>query len=455
MGEFFGTDGIRGVAGKFPLDESTIERFGYSLALELRRRLGRAPAIVIGRDTRESGEWIEAAVVRGIITAEAESLSAGIITTPGVACLTRLLKLDAGVVISASHNPYEDNGLKVFSPSGQKLDDATELAIERDLKAPACEFPPVVRQPPVRDERRASQLREQYLTFLRDEIGAGLDLTGLRIVLDCANGAAYELAPALFASLGARVTAINVAPNGRNINLNAGALHPEGLQQKVNEAGADFGVAFDGDADRAIFVNERGELADGDAVLFVVASYLHERGELEGDRVVATVMSNLGLELALQRRGIALTRTSVGDKNVLDELLKNGGSIGGEQSGHVIFPKISLAGDGMITALEVLRVMRETRRSLGELTRDFTRYPQVVVNVRVAHKPPLTSVPAIKEAIDALEAGLAGQGRLLVRYSGTENLARVMIEGADEATIRRQAEALAQTISENLGQNDE
>jgi phosphoglucosamine mutase len=450
MGDFFGTDGIRGRAGEFPLDAATVERFGYSLGLELRRRLGRAPAVVVGRDTRESGEWIEAAVTRGLHTAEAASLSAGVITTPGVAYLTRAERADAGVVISASHNPYEDNGLKVFSPSGQKLDDAAEAAIERDLKAPASDFPPVVGGMPTPDADRTAQLRAAYLSFLRDEVGRGLDLTGLKVVLDCANGAASEFAPALFESLGAHVEAINVTPNGRNINLAAGALHPEELQRKVVAARADFGAAFDGDADRAIFVNERGELADGDAALFVVATHLHERGRLEGHRAVATVMSNLGLELALKARGIALARTSVGDKYVLEELLKNGGSVGGEQSGHVIFPAISLAGDGMITAVEVLRVVREAGQSLGELTKDFVRYPQVTVNVRVARKPPLDSVPAIRAAIDALEAEMAGQGRLLVRYSGTENLARVMIEGKDEATIRRQADALAQVFKDNL-----
>jgi phosphoglucosamine mutase len=450
MGEFFGTDGIRGEAGKFPLDEVTVERFGYALGLELRRRIGRAPTVVIGRDTRESGGWIEAAVTRGLTTAQAASLSAGVITTPGVAYLTRALNADAGLVISASHNPYQDNGLKVFAPSGQKLDDATEAAIERDLKAPACEFPPVAKEAPASDEAAARGFREQYLAFLREEVGGRLDLAGLKVALDCANGAASELAPALFAALGAEVAAINAAPNGRNINLDAGALHPDALQRRVAGGGADIGVAFDGDADRAIFVNERGELADGDHVLFVVATYLHERGRLAGGRVVATVMSNLGLELALKRRGIALARTSVGDKNVLDELLKNGGSVGGEQSGHVIFPAISLAGDGMITALEVLRVMRESGLKLGELTKDFVRYPQVIINVRVARKPPLDSVPAVKAAVDALEAEMSGQGRLLVRYSGTENLARVMIEGKDEATIRRQADELAQVIKDNL-----
>ena len=447
MGEFFGTDGIRGVAGRFPLDQPTVERIGYSLALELREKSGHPPTIIIGRDTRESGAWIESAMVRGIRTAGGEARSAGVITTPGVAYLMRSLRADAGVVISASHNPYEDNGIKVFAPSGQKLDDATEQAIERDLKAEAGRFPPIVSavtEPEV-------ELREKYLAFLRDEIGAGLDLKGLEVVLDCANGASYEIAPSLFASLGAFVTAINIEPDGRNINLGCGSLHPEQLQELVVKTGANIGIAFDGDADRALFVDEHGQLVDGDQVLFLMASYLDARDQLAGRRVVATVMSNLGLELALKQRGIQLARTQVGDKYVLEELLAGGGSLGGEQSGHIIFPQISLAGDGMITALEVLRAMTESGLSLSELTKGFIRYPQVTINVRVARKPPLDSITPIKEKIAALEEQLAGQGRLLVRYSGTENLARVMIEGPDEATIRQQAEDLACMIKDHLG----
>jgi len=447
MGEFFGTDGIRGVAGQFPLDEPTIERIGYSLAMELNGRHGRAPFIIIGRDTRESGVWIEAAIVRGIRTAKAEVKSAGIITTPGVAYLTRTLEAGAGVVISASHNPYEDNGIKVFAPSGQKLDDATEQAIERDLKADPASFPPMVRSTIEPDE----ELAERYFAFLHDEIGAGLDLKSLKIVADCANGASYEMAPLLLASLGAYTTAINVEPDGRNINLGCGSLHPEQLQEVVLKSESDLGIAFDGDADRVMLVDQQGRLVDGDQVLFIMANYLAAHKHLAGRRVVATVMSNLGLELALKQRGIELARTQVGDKYVLEELLSSGGSIGGEQSGHIIFPEISLAGDGIITALEVLRAMAESGRSLSELIDGFTRYPQVTINVRVARKPPLENIPPIKAAIASLEDQLAGQGRLLVRYSGTENLARVMIEGQDEAVIRRQAEDLARVIKENLG----
>jgi phosphoglucosamine mutase len=447
MGEFFGTDGIRGVAGQYPLDQKTIERIGYSLARELALRLGRAPSILIGRDTRESGQWIESAISRGIYTAQAETRSAGVITTPGVAYLTRAINCDAGVVISASHNPYEDNGVKVFSPSGQKLDDATEQAIEKDLKADDSEFPPI-------DDKSAgtdTSLKEKYLAFLRDEIGGGLNLKSLKIVVDCANGASYELAPRLFKALGAELVLINADPNGRNINLDCGSLHPEKLQRTVIETAADLGIAFDGDADRLMMIDENGQPVDGDQVLFVMAEYLSSRGKLSGDRVVATIMSNLGLELALSERGIKLVRTAVGDKYVLEELLRGGGSIGGEQSGHIIFPEISLAGDGIITALEVLRVAVESDRTLGELTAGFKRFPQVIINVNVSRKPALETVPAISDAIAVLDREMAGKGRLIVRYSGTENKARVMIEGEDETIIRQQAENLARIIKEEIG----
>jgi phosphoglucosamine mutase len=447
MGEFFGTDGIRGVAGKHPLDVKTIERIGYSLATELTLRLGRPPMIIIGRDTRESGEWIEFAIGRGIHTARSRAQSAGIITTPGVAYLTRALKADAGVVISASHNPYHDNGIKIFAPSGQKLDDATEQAIENDLKADDSSFPQIEGARVKTD----SSLKEKYLAFLRDQIGEGLNLKGLKIVVDCANGASYELAPKLLSDLGAELTVINAEPNGLNINFDCGSLHPENLQRIVVETKSDLGVAFDGDADRLLMVDERGQLVDGDQVLFVMAEYLSSRGKLAGNRVVATVMSNIGLEIGLAERGISLSRTSVGDKYVLDELLKIGGSVGGEQSGHIIFPEISLAGDGMITALEVIRVIVESGRTLSDLGRAFKRYPQVVINVDVSSKPPIDGVPAIKEAISTLNREMTGKGRLLVRYSGTENKARVMIEGEDEATIRGQAEQLVKIIRDEIG----
>jgi phosphoglucosamine mutase len=467
MAELFGTDGIRGVAGQYPLDRRTIERIAYSLAIELTRRSGHAPRLVIGRDTRESGEWIEAALARGLHAARAGARFAGVITTPGVAYLTRTLGADAGLVISASHNSYEDNGIKVFSSSGRKLDDEAEQAIERNLGAQASlpAWAPATTDWPKQAGRDAcaprefsddeietdASLMEKYLAFLRGEVGAGVSLKGLRIVIDCANGAAYEIAPKLFTALGADLVVINADPNGKNINLDCGSLHPEKLRRTVIEQKADLGLAFDGDADRLLMVDERGDLVDGDQVLFIMADYMASKGRLSGGRVVATVMSNLGLELALADRGVTLARTAVGDKYVLDELLKGGGSLGGEQSGHIIFPEISLAGDGMITALEVLRAVAERNIALSALAAAYTRYPQVTVNVRVSRKPPFDAVPPILEAINMIEREMAGRGRLIVRYSGTENLARVMIEGQDESTIRSQAESIAQVITSQIG----
>lgn len=447
MGEFFGTDGIRGEAGKFPLDERTIERFGHSLAKELKVKLGRNAHIVIGGDTRESGTWIEQALARGACAAGARVQSAGVITTPGIAYLTRALGADSGVVVSASHNPYEDNGIKVFGPTGRKLDEATEYAIERDLKDDQTTF----EIPAGAGAERDPELRNRYLEFLKTEIAAGLDLKNLKLVVDCANGASFELAPALFTALGAEVISINATPNGKNINLDCGSLHPKKLQDAVAQNKANLGLAFDGDADRLLLVDENGKLIDGDQVLFVMAEYLDERSRLSGRRVVATVMSNLGLELVLAERNITLVRTQVGDKHVLEELLMNGGTIGGEQSGHIIFPEISLAGDGMITALEMLRVVVDSGKSLGELTSGFTSFPQVIVNVQVSSKPPFESVAPIYEAICDMELQLAKHGRLLVRYSGTENLARIMMEGRDEDTIEEKAHSLANLIRKHLG----
>jgi phosphoglucosamine mutase len=453
MSELFGTDGIRGVAGQYPLDPTTIERIGRSLAIELTRRSDRAPKLIIGRDTRESGAWIEEALARGARSARASLRFAGVITTPGVAYLARALNADAGVVISASHNSYEDNGIKVFSASGRKLDDEAERVIEQSLGTQAPTIAPAIAHEEFSDDEIETDesLGEKYLAFLRGEVGARLNLKGLKIAVDCANGAAYKLAPKLFSALGSDLIVINADPNGRNINLDCGALHPEKLRRTVIEQKADLGLAFDGDADRLLMVDERGDLVDGDQVLFIMADYLASKDALSGDRVVATVMSNLGLELALAERRVKLARTAVGDKYVLDELLKGGGSLGGEQSGHIIFPEISLAGDGMITAIEVLRVVTERNTSLAALASAYKRFPQVTINVRVSSKPPFDAVPSIREAIDAVEKEMAGRGRLLVRYSGTENLARVMIEGQDEAAIHNHAQSIAQVITAQIG----
>ncbi|MBX3278442.1 MAG: phosphoglucosamine mutase [Acidobacteria bacterium] len=453
MGELFGTDGIRAVAGRYPLDAATIERIGYALGCEMKAANASAGelSILIGRDTRESGVWIERALARGARASGASVKSAGVITTPGVAYLARWLGASAGVVISASHNPYTDNGIKVFSPSGRKLNDALESAIERRVTAGAAAFPPFIDEGLDCDD----SLKERYLEFLRDEVGAGLDLGGLKMVIDCAEGAAYEVAPRLFSALGAEVVAIHAAPDGRNINLDCGSLHPEDLQARVVAEGAALGLAFDGDADRLLLVDETGRLLDGDYELFILAESFKARGRLAGNRIVATVMSNLGLEAALDSRGISMARASVGDKYVLEELLRVGGSLGGEQSGHIIFPEISLAGDGLITALELLRVLASSGSPLSALASGFTRYPQVLVNVRVARKPPIETVTSIRDAMLALDREMEGRGRLLVRYSGTENLARVMLEGPDQAFIERRAHDIADLIARELGAQEE
>ncbi len=446
MGRLFGTDGIRGVAGTWPLTREMIERIGYLLALELATRSGKSPHIITGRDTRESGEWMEAAIHTGIAAASGRATSAGMITTPGVACLTRKLDASAGIVLSASHNPFEDNGIKIFAPPGSKLDDEMEEHIESLLLDDGTLYPEF----PVVDVSADPGLKEKYLDYLVAEIAGSLRLDGMKITLDCANGAAFEIAPRLFERLGAELTVINASPDGRNINLDSGSLHPERLQQAVIETGSLAGFAFDGDADRLLMAGPNGRLIDGDQIMFIIASHLKSRNKLKNNRVVATVMSNLGLELGLQANGIDMVRTAVGDKSVLDELLKGGGSIGGEQSGHIIFPDLSLAGDGLISAVEALRVISETGRTLDQLLEGFTSYPQIMINIKVKSKPPLETLPGVRDAIAAVERVLQGRGRVLVRYSGTENKARVMIEGPDESTITSQAEMIAAAIEREI-----
>ncbi|MFL6229110.1 MAG: phosphoglucosamine mutase [Pyrinomonadaceae bacterium] len=459
MKKLFGTDGMRGEAGAFPLDSATVRNVGFSLARHLSARTGHAPFVVTGRDTRESGAWIERALTDGARAGGARCESAGVITTPGVAYLARALSADAGVVISASHNPYEDNGIKIFAPSGRKLDDETERLIEADiLRQRNSQLPSaaadahgdhaVVNE---QGDAGAPALAARYLDYLAEEIGRGLDLGNLKLVLDCANGAACDFAPTLFTRLGAQVTTVNNTPDGRNINRECGSLFVARLGDQVLARRADLGVAFDGDADRALFVDARGAVVDGDATLWALANYFDARGELAGRRVVATVMSNLGLELALKGRGVELLRASVGDKYVLDELLRTGSSLGGEQSGHIIFPGVSLAGDGLITTLFLLRAMQDSQQALHQLTEGFVRYPQTLVNVRVREKRPFEEVPEIVEASRRVEAELADQGRLLLRYSGTEPLARVMIEGQQQAEIEALAAELAAVIERSLG----
>lgn len=446
MGKHFGTDGVRGRAGEFPLDERTVSIIGRSLARHFEASLGRKPRFISGRDTRESGQAIEGAIHAGVAAEGGQISSAGVITTPGVAFLTGAESYDAGIVVSASHNPFEDNGIKVFLPSGKKLDSSIEKLIEEDIEA--GEIAPVA--PIVLNEDLVEGFDEKYLEHLRSA-AEGSSLSDFSIVLDCANGAAYDLAPKLFRSLGAEVLVISDSPDGRNINKDCGSLHLDALSATVVKAGFDLGIAFDGDADRVLFVDHKGSVVDGDATLWILATEMAEKDRLANRKVVATVMSNIGLEIAFRSRDIDLIRAKVGDKYVLEELIRTGSVVGGEQSGHIIFPERSLVGDGMATAVLTLSSLARRGLSLCDAVAGFQRFPQVLVNVAVKEKRPFEEVRAIAEAAVGLEKEMAENGRLLLRYSGTENLARVMIEGVDQDDIERKAAALADIIRENLG----
>ncbi len=442
--QLFGTDGIRGVAGEYPLDPQTVYAFGLALGHDATAAQGR-PEILIGADTRESGAWIAEMVAGGLEAAGVKVRYAGVITTPGVAYLTRTGPFLAGVMISASHNPFRDNGIKVFGHSGFKLPDAEEHEIEQEILR--------IREQGVDPQPAKLELDEtlaqQYLEFLISTAAVRFD--GVRIVIDCGNGASYRLAPELFRRLGADVTAICTEPDGRNINLDCGELHLERLQREVLEAGAEFGVAFDGDADRAIFVSRGGKVKDGDAVLLASARALRETGRLKGDIVVSTVMANLGLEKALEREGIRMVRTPVGDKYVLEEMERLGAVIGGEQSGHVIFREFATTGDGLLTALRMFEIARQAGMGLDELTADLTVFPQKLVNVRVKDKKALTEVPSVAREIRRVEDEFAGSGRVLVRFSGTEPLARVRVEGPDMEQVERSCATIAEAIQKAMG----
>ncbi|MBI4853565.1 MAG: phosphoglucosamine mutase [Acidobacteria bacterium] len=448
MPKFFGTDGIRTKAGDFPLTEPALFTIGKVLGELLASRLERSVRAIIGRDTRESGTWIEIALASGLKISGANVVSAGVITTPGVAYLTKSADYDVGIVISASHNPFYDNGIKIFSPSGRKFDEKDEEFIESklldsklasgDYEKHTLNFSP--------------KLSDLYFQFLETEIAKGLNLQRLKIALDCANGAATEIAPRLFSKLGAKVVLLGSNPDGKNINDGCGSLHLDKLKAFVKENGCNLGVAFDGDADRALFVDEQGEIVDGDRTLYIMAEHFLSNNRLNPKAIVATVMSNVGLEIALKALGIELRRTPVGDKYVLEDLINSGALVGGEQSGHIIFPHISLAGDGIITALELLKVLVAKERNLSELSREFQTFPQILLNIKVKSKPSFSSIPAIALATERVEQELAGEGRLLLRYSGTENLARVMIEGKNLTDITRQAEYLAEIIRTNLAE---
>jgi phosphoglucosamine mutase len=443
--QLFGTDGIRGVPGTPPLDDATLYATGRALGAYLRREHGAAHAL-IGMDTRESGPHIAAVLASGLAQAGATVAFAGIITTPGVACLVRQNDFQAGVVISASHNPYHDNGVKLFSHAGMKFPDSVEEIIEAEIFKHTGEAPPKNSPLLVADE----SLDAEYLAFLRSRLIPGANLAGLRIVLDCANGAAYRLGPELFRSLGAHVVAMGVAPDGRNINAGCGSLHLEGLQQRVLAEKAQLAVAFDGDADRALFVCGTGKIVNGDGVLLAVARFLNSQNKLKGHRVVATSMSNLGLERVLARENISLARANVGDRYVLEEMLRSGSNLGGEQSGHIIFLDDSPAGDGLLTALKIASLV-SLHGSLESLIHGFQDYPQIIVNVKVKSKPPLDSLPEVSRALAEAQSALGQNGRIVLRYSGTEQLARVMVEAEHEADVQRFAQSLANALRSSIG----
>jgi len=435
---------VRGHAGSPPLDAHTVRRLGAALVRAL-PRASNAHRLLIGRDTRESGEWIGRELAHGARTAGGFVTSAGVISTPAVAYLTREGVYDAGVVISASHNPFEDNGIKVFSGAGEKFTERLEREIEQ-VVADASWDVPDSHAPALDDD----DFSGRYLDHARAALPDAKALGKLRVAVDCANGATAVLAPRLLAELGFDVEPLGCSPDGRNINLRSGSTHPEPLALAVVDRGCRLGIAFDGDGDRAIFVDHLGRIVDGDAIMLLAARYLQSIGRLENSAIVATVMSNIGLEIALRESGIGLVRCPVGDKYVMEEMIRRDLSLGGEQSGHIIFSEFLFTGDGLVTALNVLQVMAATGRELADLASQLTAYPQILLNVRVRAKRDLREVPPIAIAIADVERRLGDAGRLLVRYSGTEPLLRIMLEGQDQDQIRAWAEEIAAEVRTHL-----
>jgi phosphoglucosamine mutase len=449
MRKLFGTDGVRGVANLEPMTSETAMQLGRAAAHIFMRRAGRHQ-IVIGKDTRLSGYMLEAALISGLCSMGVDVLLVGPMPTPAIAFLTRSLRADAGVVISASHNPYQDNGIKFFSSDGFKLPDEVESRIEQLIVSNEIHH-----LRPTADAIgkafRIDDAEGRYIEFVKRSLPKDLDFQGMKLVVDCANGAAYKVAPAVLRELGAKVEVLCDKPDGMNINAGCGAVHPEQLQDAVRSHGADLGIALDGDADRAIFVCEQGQIVDGDHVMAALALDLNARGGLAKRTVVGTVMSNFGLELAMGKAGLELLRTPVGDRYLMERMLADGYNFGGEQSGHFIFLDHNTTGDGLISALQILSLMKRTQKPLSELAKAMTAVPQVLVNVKVKEKCDLAGLPEIRQAIEAGEQRLNGTGRILVRYSGTEPVLRIMVEGERDVTIREVADHLVQTVRARLG----
>ena len=449
MRKLFGTDGVRGVANLEPMTSEIAMQLGRAAAHIFMRRAGRHQ-VVIGKDTRLSGYMLESALTSGICSMGVDVLLVGPLPTPAIAFLTRSLRADAGVVISASHNPYQDNGIKFFSNEGFKLPDELEARIEQLIISDEIKH-----LRPTADAigkaYRIDDAEGRYIEFVKRSLPRDLDFQGIKLVVDCANGAAYKVAPAVFRELGAEIEVIANTPDGMNINDGCGAVHPERLQEAVRRHGAHIGIALDGDADRAIFVCEQGTIIDGDHVMAALGLDLHAQGQLACQTVVGTVMSNFGLEIAMKKAGIQLMRTPVGDRYLMERMLADGYNFGGEQSGHFIFLDHNTTGDGLISALQILSLMKRTGKPLSELAKAMTAVPQILLNVKVKHKPDLNQIPDIQQAIKSAEVTLNGSGRVLVRYSGTESLLRIMVEGERDATIREVADHLAEIVRARIG----
>jgi len=451
MDRLFGTDGIRGTANREPITAETAVKVGRAVASAFGRQKGAPARVVIGKDTRQSGDMLEAGLTSGICSAGGDAVLLGVLPTPGVAHAAAVSRALAGVAISASHNPYEDNGIKVFDAFGDKLSEAAEAELEARITG---RNPAVRNDAPGRIGRvlRQSSHKRSYLKFLLKEFsGTAMPLKGLRVILDCANGAAFEVGPRAFEALGAEVSCLGVNPNGRNINAGCGSEHPEALAEAVVAAKADLGCAFDGDADRLVAVDETGVVRRGDTLLAVFAMHLKSRGRLTNDLVVSTVMSNIGLSIALKSLGISHVTSTVGDRNVIEKMRETGAVLGGEDSGHIILLDRHTTGDGLLSALRLCSVMSDQGKPLSELSRIVTLYPQALINVAVRSKPPLASIPEIASVTRAVETELGNRGRVLVRYSGTQPMCRVMVEGPDDAVTRSSCARIADTVKAHLG----
>jgi len=444
MNRLFGTDGIRAVAGKYPLDYSTVYQIGKNLA-DLLKQENLSPYILIGRDTRSSGEWIQKALFQGIRDSRGKAVCAGVIPTSAIAVLSKIRSFSSGIVISASHNPYEYNGIKIFSSEGIKIKDSFERKLESLITKPGGKIIPDSSVP-----LPSKELKTEYMKFLKSKFPYKNLSQGIKVAVDCANGASSNIAPDLFSNLGFNTLPINHRPDGKNINSNCGSLFPNTLATKVLEAKADLGVAFDGDSDRAIFVDEKGKVLNGDHTLFILSNYMKEKGLLKSNKIIGTIMSNLGLEKALKEIGLQLIRTDVGDRYVYEEMLKQNSNLGGEQSGHTIILNDCPTGDGILTSLKVIQAMILKDRPLSDLHSGLYEYPQIQKNVKISRKEDFGNCPEIMKAIQKAEHELMEKGRVNVRYSGTEPVARLMIGGENKEQIEKLGQMIAESISKEL-----